>query len=677
MTRSLDDANRAITGVRRMPFGLARNEVAAEILREVDAEGPETALAYALFALVESYVFSQEVEKAFLPFTRSVRLWDERPELFDADDTHSLFWSFKWMVGDLMSYPAIPATQIQATIEDMERRYRLAGNGLSAVNHLKFEWHQLLGDEALPASYDAWVATERDDFSQCPACEPGDRTTYLFAEGRFDEGIRLLETAQEAGAQCRTEPADMLSQLQLAYLEVGDAAGAARAHRRGLVTLDSSGEMCSARGRHIQFLARTQNTSAALRLLLRYQMLLTRTETPRGRWAFLTAAGTGVAALRSTDPDTPVTLDDVPAGTIAELDDWMRAQALSLAAEFDRRAGTSTMTERTLRAWSGDQVRMPVDLSVLTGDHTSDRSSTHEADSAHSGAGDPGRADDRDGERELPSDPVDDAAPGSSPSPRSSPAGLSPDALVSQAERLTDTDPVTAARLYAQASSAFTDSGELEAAGFALAEAALLSDHLGDVEGAAQTADAALTLLTAAGTGIVYAGPVVRVAARLHTTLDAGAHAVDLLTSALDTAAGELSAGAAAEAAAGAGAEAPADATSPAALERAHLLDTRARVHASCGSAEAAACDARDAAEAFATQHRTSDAAHALWLAGRVERGRGRPDQAVAYLESAAEGFALTRSREQHLEVTGDLIETLTELGRTEDAAALVTGLAG
>lgn len=636
MTRTLEDANHAITATRRMPFGLARNEVAAELVREIDAEGPETALAYALFALVESYAFSQEVEKAYLPFTRSVRLWDERPELFDADDTHSLFWSFKWMVGDLMSYPAIPAAQIQATLADMERRYLLAGNGLSAVNHLLFEWHHLLGDDEAGPSYERWVTTERDAFSQCPACEPGDRTTYLFAQGRVEEGVRLLEEAQRSGATCRTEPADMLSQLQLAYLEVGDAEGAARAHRHGLATLDSSGEMPSARGRHIQFLARTGNTTAALRFLERYQRLLTGAETPRGRWAFLTTAGVGVAALRATVPDTPLALDAVEAATVGELDDWMRAQALFLAAQFDERGGTSAMTERTLHAWSGTHVRVPVDLTVLAldpADHISGRR------------------------------PGDDASERSSPAasdvrPFIARAGIGPDSLVHQAELLTGTDPVSAARLYAHASSAFAEAGEHEAAGFALAEAAMLSDQLGDSDGAAATIDAAVALLQTAGTGLEYVGPVIRVAARLSGAIGAWGPATDLLDWALTEAEGASPAAALA-------------------LERAHLLDTRARVHASRGEGAAALADACTAAEAFTAHHRTADAAHASWLAGTIELGAGRPDAAVTHLESAAQGFTLVRAREQQAEVLGQLIQALTALGRADDAAVLVRQLAG
>lgn len=711
MTRSIEDANRSIGGARQMPFGLARNEVAAELVREVTAEGPEGALAYALFSLVESYAFSEEVEKAYLPFTRLVRLWDERPELFDAEDTHSLFWSFKWMVGDLMGYPAIPAAQITATIEDMERRYRLAGNGLSAVNHLKFTWHHLLGDGDLASSYDTWVTTERDDFSQCPACEPGDRTTYLFEAGRYEEGIRLLETAQEAGAECRTEPADMLSQLQLAYLEVGDAEGAARAHRRGLVTLDSSGEMCAAHGRHIQFLARTGNTTMALRFLLRYQKLLTRTESPQGRWAFLTTAGVGVALLAADDPTTAISLEAVPAATVGELDGWMRTQALSLAADFDRRGGTTAMTDRTLRAWSSDHVRLPVDLTVLNG--------------ALTGA---------------PSGPLSDAPAGSfsdtvtgvpatvpqdsgAHAPASSDgalalAGIGPDALVDQAELLAGDDPVAAARLYARASTVFEATGELEAAGFALAEAAALSDSLGDHDGAATTADAALSLLTRAGTAIEYVGPVARMAARLHGSVDAWERAAGALTGALEgaesacvlaereheRAVAELTVLDATDFEVDDDGDGDGDAAvvDPAlrdaaadrrtvtaevarlahrvrtiAVERAHLLDTRARVHASNGHGPVAVADARRAAEEFAAHDQISDAAHAFWLAGMVEQRAGRPGEAVEHLESAAVGFARVRARDQQVEVTGELIQALTDLGRTEDAATLVKSLAG
>ncbi|MEK8224967.1 hypothetical protein NKG05_00570 [Oerskovia sp. M15] len=142
MTRSVDEANGALSRVRDMPYGTARSTAAASEVDEITADGPAEARAYALFILVESYVWGNEVTKAYLPFTQLLRWWDEHPEHFDAQDTHSLFWSFKWMVGNLMDFPAVPAAQIERTLDDMERRFAVAGSGMNAVAMSRFQWER-------------------------------------------------------------------------------------------------------------------------------------------------------------------------------------------------------------------------------------------------------------------------------------------------------------------------------------------------------------------------------------------------------------------------------------------------------------------------------------------------------------------------------------------------------
>lgn len=681
MARPIDDINRAIMRVRDLPFGSARNEVASALVREVSTDGPQEARAFALFALTESYVFSTEVEKAYLPFTQSVRLWDEHPELFDEQDVHSLFWSFKWMVGNLMEFPTIPADQITSTLDDMGRRYRLAGNGLSAVNHLTFQWHHLLGDEELPAAYERWITTERDDFSQCPACEPGDRTAYLFEVGRFEEGIRLLESAEEGAAACHSEPADRLSQLQLAYLEVGDADGAARAHRQGVRGLESSGELAGAQGRHVQMLARSGNHAAAHRFLEKSAALLLSAETPSDRLSFLTAAGTGVSVLRTYEPHRAVLLDGVPATTVAELDDWMHDEALALAAAFDARGGTSASVDRVHRAWSGTHSELPVDLSVL-GDLARGVAAPGDAAPRTSETLVPGAGSGPDGVSSA-GDHGETARPDAAGPER---AGVGPDALVSAAEAAVSRDEsIEAARLYVQAAEMFDSAAEPEAAGFALAEAAAICAVVGDEDGAVHAYRSALGRLGEAGTGIEFTGPVTRAYARVCATTGSVETAVEVLTTAAGTAEVESAAARGAVHAVGE----PLDATmaeelaarrhhlTVLAAEHAHLLDTLARSHASAGNATEAVAEARRAAECFAELSMTSDAAHAFWLTGRLERDAGRLDEAAWLLESAVEGFTIVRATTPRTEVTGELVQVLTELGRTDEADQLVRRLAG
>ncbi|NKY11557.1 hypothetical protein HGA09_14265, partial [Cellulomonas hominis] len=366
MSRTLDEANQEITRVRQMPYGLARTQAAERQVRLVDAEGPDAARAYALGTLVEAYQWGGEVDRSFVAFARLLRWWDEHPEQFDDADRHSLFWSFKWMVSGLADFPTVPAEQIDRTLADMERRYALAGNGMDAVAYERFAWARQRGAADAEAAYQAWVATPRDAYSQCEACDPGDRAAWLLATDRVDEGIRLIEQTLAQDPSCASEPADMLSYLAEAYLETGRPRDAARTHRRAVAALaEAESDMVGARGRRIRLLARGGQVDRALRAIEADQQYLTGGDTPYSRLAFARLVGAATHVLRDAHGDRSLRLATVPAATVAELDDWLRAQAETLAAQFDARNGTTAEAESVARAWRTRPADEVLDLDVL------------------------------------------------------------------------------------------------------------------------------------------------------------------------------------------------------------------------------------------------------------------------------------------------------------------------
>ncbi|MFB8229276.1 hypothetical protein [Cellulosimicrobium sp. NPDC055967] len=682
MTRSVDQVNATLYDVRRMPYGLARSTAAAAEVERVEAEGPDGARAYALFVLVESFVWGGEVTKAYLPFTKLLRWWDEHPEHFDAEDAHSLFWSFKWMVGHLMEFPTVPAAQIERTLDDMARRYALAGNGTNAVALERFEWARERGGADVEDAYRAWVATPRDEYSQCEACEPGDRAAYLFETGRHEEGIRLLEQVLQGSPSCATEPGDMLSHLQLAYVAVGDAEAAARTHRRGLRHLDTGVSMTGPKGRHVEFLARTGNASRALRLLAEHQAFLTEADSPGDRLGFLTSVSVATGVLRAEHADAPLALRDVPATTVAELDDWVRREAAGLARSFDDRNGTPAATERLRAAWDHGARSLPVDLSVLSGapGPVAGAPAAPTVDAAGA-ADDRGTAHPSDGPAPAP---TGDAAADLARTEHSADhagqaehAGDEPtdaEGLLRLADDVTGEDPVRAAQLLRRASALLESAGHLDRAGFALAEAAQLAAVEGDDDGAAPAFVHALALLRAGGVAPRFVGPVVRASARLEAGRGDVTGALAQLQRTLDDldAAGPDVVGQATRAADLVERDSAADER-----ERRDLRDTRARLLATAGELDAAATLAEAVAEEFARAGQVGDAAHAFWLAGRSRTAAGADADAVDLLESAMEGFAIVHDRDARTMVANELVATLRRLGREQDAAAVGAGLSG
>lgn len=650
MTRTLESANREISRVRDLPYGLARTQAAERQVRLVDSEGPDDARAYALSTLVEAYVWGGEVDKAYVPFTRLVRWWDERPDLFDEQDRHTLFWSFKWMVANLTEFPTVPATQIDRTLADMEHRFAVAGNGMNAVALQRFVWSRARGAEDTAAAYEAWVATPRDDFSQCEACEPGDRASYLFETGRTDEGIRLLERTLTENPTCATEPADMLSHLQLAYLEQGRLADAAATHRRGLAHLaDSHGDMAGARGRHVELLARGGQGDRAVRMIEADQRLLTGGDSPDSRLTYLVHVGAALAVLGATEPGRTVRLTTVPATTVAELADWARAEADALAAAFDRRNGTDHVSRLVVRAWQTQAAPEALDLAVIPA-----RSRGAEPDAT---AGD------------VP------VAPGSghATSGVAAPGAALPDtaATLLRASRLVDEgDPAAAAPLYLEVAQHAEDAGLLADAGAALAEAARCAQVLDDLEGASWAYSRATTLLRAGGADPLLTAAVVRTHARSAADLGRADAALAEVERCLD----ELAAPTAPDG----GPHVPADVPGAAELadrrrteverERAELDDCAARLLATLGRGAEAATRAATAAEAFGRAGHVADASHAFWLAGRLHADAGATGAAVDHLESAAEGFGLVREADRRAEVAALLIDVLRRAGRDREA---------
>lgn len=687
MTRSVHEANEALFHVREMPYGIARSTTAAAELERITAEGPAEARAYALFVLVESYVWGNEVTKAYLPFTQLLRWWDEHPEHFDEQDTHSLFWSFKWMVGNLMDFPAVPAAQIERTLDDMERRYAVAGNGMNAVTMSRFQWARARGTQDTATAYEAWVATPRDDFSQCEACEPGDRAAYLFDAGRLDEGIRLLEHVLAGSPECATEPGDMLSRLQLAYLETGDVDKAAATHRRGLRHLDNGVSMEGPQGRHIEFLARTGNVERALTRIVEQQEHLVTADSPRGRWSFLLSVGTATSILVAEHGERRVALREVPVTTVAGLDAWVRTEAREIAAAFDARNGTDATTRRTEEVWASAPTLLPVSLSVLgTTQADAPVPATSRTSAAPVRSTEPAPA--TGGPADISAFTASTAITSEDDDARAGDA----QALVAQAEDVRSEDPAGAAGLYQEAAALLEAEGALDEAGFALAEAAQLAADEQDVEGALAAFPRAVALLRAGGVGPTYRGPVVRAYARL--TARAGAAAAGL--AAVDRALAEAgdavvdgtsggspgvagvagvagTAGTAGTAVAGVG-TGPADGAvaaaeeERAARERRELLDTRARLLATLGEHDRASSAAEAVAEEYARAGDLGGAAHAFWLAGTTRVDAGDVESAVLALESALDGFRLAHDQASRALVGNELVGALRRLGRDDEA---------
>ncbi|XIG74915.1 hypothetical protein C1N81_17085 [Streptomyces sp. SGAir0957] len=107
-TMDLDALRRAMAENAAEPEGPARGARAERLLAEAEKLGVPLGVVEALGHQLQMYNYSSEKDKMFVPFARLLRMWDERPEDFDAYETHSLHWVFKWMSGGMLN-PSPPS----------------------------------------------------------------------------------------------------------------------------------------------------------------------------------------------------------------------------------------------------------------------------------------------------------------------------------------------------------------------------------------------------------------------------------------------------------------------------------------------------------------------------------------------------------------------------------------
>ncbi|MET7287564.1 tetratricopeptide repeat protein [Streptomyces sp. NPDC005573] len=337
-----DALRRAMAENSERPEGPARNARAEELLAAAEGLGIPLAVIEALGHQLKVYNYSSEKDRMFVPFARLLRMWDERPGDFDAYEAHSLHWVFKWVSAGMLDQPHIPLASAEKWLAEMAHRYRLAGHSERAVRSAEFSVAQHIGDRARARrAYAAWLAADRDEMADCPACELHGQGAWQAELGRDAEALELWRPVLEGEYSCAHEPHTVLASSLVPLLRLGRVDEARAHHLRGFRLVRPMESMRGAFADHVEFCALTGNEARGLELLAERPAYFTDDGQPRSRMDFLAAVTLlmdRLTALGLGGQRVPG-----PAGrtwTAAELAAHARAGTLELAGRFDVRNGT-------------------------------------------------------------------------------------------------------------------------------------------------------------------------------------------------------------------------------------------------------------------------------------------------------------------------------------------------
>ncbi|MFJ3909871.1 tetratricopeptide repeat protein [Streptomyces vinaceus] len=335
---------------RNSPNGTARNAHAEVLVGAAEAIGDGPLFRTALDNLINAYLWSAESSKMLVPFARLLQEYDKDPGAFDRWGAHSLFWQFKWVATAIGDSPEIPLQSAVGWLDEMERRYRIAGYSERPVRESEMWLADAIGDDdRAERAHRAWLAAERDDMSDCHACELNGQGAYAVLRGDDARALELWQPVLAGERTCAEEPHRLLATSLLPLLRLGRFEEARSHHVRGYRMARGNESLLPSIGKHIEFCALSGNESRGLEILAEHAAHMSPLVNVDDQLAF--HGGILVLLRRLTElghgRSPAVPYDGVP-HTVSELYEVLRASSLEISRRFDARNGTTRVSDRFL-----------------------------------------------------------------------------------------------------------------------------------------------------------------------------------------------------------------------------------------------------------------------------------------------------------------------------------------
>jgi hypothetical protein len=262
--------------IRALPYGQSRTAAAERVVADVEASDHDDLLPQAYSALAIAYRLGPEGEedKAFVPFSKALHLYDRHAELFTDVACTRLLWQFTWILSTMRADPAVPLGHIERVLADMRR--------------LRRGWRQY--ERRAPRRVVMGMAPRRlGDGRRAPCGLPGDtarRVDHLrgvrpqqrrclpCAAHRLEKGLAELRRATTGVDACGGERSFVLGRMLDPLTKTGRLDEARDAHIAGLPVVRGDRSKLTQLGFHLEFLARTGNAGRGLDLVVEHLTLL-------------------------------------------------------------------------------------------------------------------------------------------------------------------------------------------------------------------------------------------------------------------------------------------------------------------------------------------------------------------------------------------------------------------
>ena len=172
---------------------------------------------YRLEYMRESAFYDDNLEM-YVVYPSILKLHDQHIKEYGYDSfTETVIWRYKWLLGDAADFYQISQKQFEMFSEDFKKRCIQNGYSLRSYYQKRFEFYKYIDAEKAAECYHQFLKCNRDDLSDCHACERYTEVEYLL---NIDELAQALDKATpilRGELTCKEEPEGVYGSLLRYY----------------------------------------------------------------------------------------------------------------------------------------------------------------------------------------------------------------------------------------------------------------------------------------------------------------------------------------------------------------------------------------------------------------------------------------------------------------------------
>jgi tetratricopeptide (TPR) repeat protein len=261
-----------------------------------------------------------------------------------------VLWIYKWVILEMGNHPTVTKLQIEATLEDLRKRYLAFGSNEKVYEQYAYTCYVEIHEyEKARLHYNRWRKYKKNDLlDDCEACVVNRHVSYLVKDGELKKAMKVAQPLLSGNLFCTHVPKDTWSKLLLPVYTSGDVeCSAIFAEKLGkkLKTMKYNGNLDAVYALII-YHAKLGELTKAIKWLEKFMPTALEQKQLNGKFWFFTAAAYlfNHISREKIKLMLPAAFPSYNASGVYQVKDlkvWFDAEANNIAARFDKRNGNN------------------------------------------------------------------------------------------------------------------------------------------------------------------------------------------------------------------------------------------------------------------------------------------------------------------------------------------------